>query len=103
MPWFCFIPQNPAYSSGRYELAEKWCSTGMTFLKHLSQSMRSNYNERVKQALLIRPLALVIYFLYNFSLYIIYFQMTNTYADILDQMDKSKTKKLKKGLEEWHE
>lgn len=27
--------------------------------------------------------------------------MTNTYADILDQMDKRKIKKSKKGLEEW--
>lgn len=27
--------------------------------------------------------------------------MTNTYADILDQMDKGKIKKSKKGLEEW--
>ncbi|XP_056013894.1 testis-expressed protein 11-like [Ostrea edulis] len=67
--WNCGVT---FYSSGRNELAEKWCSTGMKFLKHLSPSMQCNYSER----------------------------MTNTYADILDQIDKSKAKKPKKGLEE---
>ncbi|XP_062609815.1 testis-expressed protein 11-like, partial [Saccostrea cucullata] len=53
-------------SSGRYELAEKWCNTGMKFLKHLSLGVQLNYNET----------------------------MTNTYADILEQIDKSRTRQL---------